>query len=379
MTSAVVPVAVGVRLRPRRPDPVSMPLTGPLVDRFGRVHDDLRLSVTDRCGLRCVYCMPEGGIEFQGPEAGLAIGEIAKVAGIARSLGVRSLRLTGGEPLLRRGVVELVGALSELGFEDLSMTTNGMALERFAPRLAAAGLQRVNVSCDSLRPERFSAIRRRGDLERVLRAMDAAEEAGLRPVKVNVVLMAGVNDDEVLDFAAFARSTGRTVRFIEYMPLDADRKWRDDLVVPGSEVLERIGRVYPLMAVPSDRGNAAASVGEAFEVPLAVRTGDAAPAERFAFVDAQGSGDRPGEIGVIRSVTQPFCGTCNRLRVTADGAVRNCLFSDEEISLLPALRRGDDEGIAAAFRRAVWGKRAGHGTDEGGFAVSRRSMSMIGG
>jgi len=331
-----------------------MPTSGPLVDTFGRVHDDLRISVTDRCNLRCTYCMPERGMTFLPGSAMLSFDEIVRVAGVARSLGVDAVRLTGGEPLVRRGLDRLIGRLSDLGFADLSLTTNGMLLTPVLPALIAAGLTRVNVSCDSLRPERFAAIRRRGDLASVLGSMDAAEAAGLPPVKVNVVLEAGVNDDEILEFAAFGRSTGRTVRFIEFMPLDAEGAWRRERLVPGAEVVRRIDSRWPLVAVE--------------------QVGDHAPAERFRFVDGA------GEVGVISSVTQPFCGTCNRLRLTADGAIRNCLFSDAELDVRRALRTGEqDEAIERQLRRAVWGKRPGHGIDEPGFLRPTRSMSMIGG
>jgi cyclic pyranopterin phosphate synthase len=332
-----------------------VPTEGPLVDRFGRVHDDLRLSFTDRCNLRCVYCMPETGMTFTPSARLLSADELERVGRVARSLGVRSVRVTGGEPLVRRGVVDLVARLAHLGFDDLALTTNGMLLERLAGALADAGLRRVNVSCDSLRPDRFAAIRRRGDLPTVLRAMDAADEAGLGPVKVNVVLVRGVNDDEVLDFAELARRTGRPVRFIEFMPLDGDRSWRPDRVVPGDQVLDRISERFVLEAV-------------------AAEADDHAPAERFRFADGR------GEIGVVRSVTRPFCADCNRLRVTADGAVRNCLFTNDELALLPLLRGGaSDDELAVVFRRAVWGKRAGHGMGEPGFVAPTRSMSMIGG
>jgi cyclic pyranopterin phosphate synthase len=331
-----------------------MPSSGPLVDTFGRVHDDLRISVTDRCNLRCTYCMPDRGMTFLPGAALLSFDEIVRVASVARSLGVDAVRLTGGEPLVRRGLDRLVGRLSELGFADLSLTTNGMLLAPALPGLVAAGLTRVNVSCDSLRPDRFAAIRRSGDLSTVLGSMDAAEAAGLPPVKVNVVLESGSNDDEIFDFAAFARSTGRIVRFIEFMPLDAQGAWRRDRLVPGAEVVRQIDKRWPVVAV--------------------VQAGDHAPAERFRFVDGG------GEIGVISSVTQPFCGTCNRLRLTADGAIRNCLFSDDELDVRRALRSGEpDEAIEWQLRRAVWGKRPGHGINEPGFLRPTRSMSMIGG
>jgi cyclic pyranopterin phosphate synthase len=331
-----------------------MPTSGPLVDPFGRVHDDLRISVTDRCNLRCTYCMPEQGMTFLPRSMLLSFDEIVRVAAVARTLGVSSVRLTGGEPLVRRGLSALVSRLAELGFDDLALTTNGMLLAEQAHALADAGLNRVNVSCDSLRTEQFAAIRRRGDLATVLRAMDVAEEAGLSPLKVNVVLVRGHNDDEVLDFAAFARTTGRVVRFIEYMPLDADGAWARDRLVPGNEVFRRIGGRWPLEAVTTDPG--------------------VAPAQRFRFADGH------GEIGFISSVTQPFCGTCNRLRLTADGAVRNCLFSDDELDARAVLRnQGTEDDLVHLLRRAVWGKHPGHGINEPGFLRPARSMSMIGG
>ena len=328
-------------------------LSARLVDRFGRVHDDLRISITDRCNLRCVYCMEEDQV-FQARDRLLTLDEILRVGAVARALGVRAVRITGGEPLVRHDAVEVVAGLARLGFEDLSLTTNGTRLARLAGPLAAAGLRRVNVSCDSLRADRFPTIRRRGRLEEVLQAMEAAEAAGLAPVKVNVVLMAGVNDDEILDFAELARTTGRVVRFIEFMPLDAPGTWSREHVVASDEVLEAIGRRWPLVEVKEP--------------------GDPAPAERYRFADGA------GEIGVIATVTRPFCATCNRLRVTADGAVRNCLFSNDERSLRDLLRSGaSDEAIAAVLCGAVEAKRAGHGIGEPTFIRSRRSMSMIGG
>ena len=364
MKKTTTPVPVALRHRRDRPladpapvsPPPAMPEVGPLIDRYGRVHRDLRISVTDRCNLRCVYCMPEEGVPLRPRHEILTFEEIARVAGIARKLGVRSVRFTGGEPLVRRGIVELIGRVAAVGFDDVALTTNGTALERLAAPLARAGLHRVNISCDSLRPERFSQIRRRGDLATVLRAMGAAEAAGLRPVKVNVVVIAGVNEDEVLDFAAFARSHQRVVRFIEYMPLDAQGRWTRKDVVASDHILAAIAARWPLEA-------------------LVTPEGDAAPADRYRFADGTG-----GEIGLVASVTRPFCGTCDRLRITADGAIRNCLFSDDEISVRQLLRSGgEDREIALALRRAVWGKRPGHGINDQGFLRPRRSMSMIGG
>ena len=353
------PVPVAISLRPHRERPESaavatMPLEGPLVDRYGRVHNDLRISVTDRCNLRCVYCMPEEGLSFLPRHELLTFDEITRLAQVAKSLGVSALRITGGEPLVRKGLPSLIARLSAVGFEDLAMTTNGTDLARVAGQLAAAGLRRVNVSCDSLRPERFAAIRRRGNLDVVLNAMSVAERAGLTPLKVNVVLLRGNNDDEILDFAAFARETSRIVRFIEFMPLDAQGQWDRTQLIPGQEVFERISKVWPLEAVGD--------------------TGGPAPAERFRFVDGS------GEIGMISSVTQPFCGTCNRLRVTADGALRNCLFSDDERTVRDLLRNGGtDADLSLLFRQAVWAKFPGHGINEPGFLSPARSMSMIGG
>jgi len=331
-----------------------MPTSGPLVDSYGRIHDDLRISVTDRCNLRCVYCMPEEGMTFLPHPELLTFDEIVRVAQVARTLGVSSIRLTGGEPLVRKDLAVLLTRLAALGFEDLAMTTNGVLLADSAERLAASGLRRVNVSCDSLRADRFGLIRRRGQLDVVLHAMDVAEAAGLSPLKVNVVLVRGRNDDEILEFAAFARDTGRIVRFIEFMPLDAEGRWGHRQVVSGGEVFEHISAVWPLETIDGDSGSA--------------------PAERFRFADGL------GEIGLISSVTQPFCGSCNRLRLTADGSVRNCLFSDDELSVRELLRgRGTDADLEALFRRAVWGKRPGHGINEPGFLRPVRSMSMIGG
>jgi cyclic pyranopterin phosphate synthase len=349
-------VSVSVRPHPSRRDAASSAVTsteGPLLDRYGRLHSDLRISVTDRCNLRCVYCMSEEGMTFLPRSEILSFEEIARVAGVARSLGVNSVRLTGGEPLVRRNVTELVRMLSAIGFDDLALTTNAMLLGALARPLVDAGLSRVNVSCDSLRPERFTTIRRRGDLATVLSAMDAAEEAGLGPVKVNVVLMRGANDDEIVDFAAFARKTGRIVRFIEFMPLDAQGQWGREQLVPGNEVFSRIDEVWPLEPVGD---------------------GAPAPAERFRFRDGI------GEVGLISSVSQPFCGTCNRLRLTADGAIRNCLFSDDEHAVRDVLRAGgSDEDIAQLLRRAVWAKYPGHAINEPEFLRPARSMSMIGG
>jgi cyclic pyranopterin phosphate synthase len=364
MTVVTVPTTVPIelrsgvgRLRPlldRIGDGPEMPSGGPLIDPYGRVHTDLRISVTDRCNLRCTYCMTDDAMTFLPSGELLEVEEIVRLATVAKRLGVTSVRLTGGEPLVRKEIVGIVAALSAIGFDDLSMTTNGTSLARMALPLADAGLVRVNISCDSLRPEIFAGIRRRASLGPVLEAMGVAESAGLGPVKVNVVLVPGKNDGEILDFARLARETGRIVRFIEFMPLDAAGRWRQDLVVSGRRVLDEIGAVYPLEAVGDPN--------------------DPAPASRYRFTDGH------GEIGVISSVTEPFCGTCNRLRLMADGAIRNCLFSDDELSLRDALRSGgDDAQIERIFRQSVWGKLPGHGINDPGFLRPARSMSRIGG
>lgn len=342
-----------VRLRPRS-EPCPTGTGVPLADTFGRVHRDLRISVTDRCNLRCTYCLPDGDVEFLPRDKILTFEEIVRVAGIAQRLGIRTVRLTGGEPLLRRGLEGLVGMLADLGFEDLAITTNGTLLSRHARGLADAGLTRINVSCDSLRPERFAAIRRRGALDEVLAGMDAAEAAGFPPVKLNVVLVAGVNDDEIEDLAAFSRATGRPVRFIEFMPLDAQEAWARDQVVASDVVVERIARRWPLRPVPQGT--------------------TAAPADRYVFEDGL------GEIGVIRTVTRPFCGTCDRVRLTADGCVRSCLFGSEERSVRELLRSSaDDAPIEDVLRQVIWSKRAGRGSDDLSLVRPERSMSMIGG
>jgi GTP 3',8-cyclase len=350
--AAVSSVPVLLRARPA----AALDTPTELIDGFGRVHSDLRLSVTDRCNLRCTYCMPEEGMDHQPRAELLTFDEIVRVAKVAHSLGVRSVRITGGEPLVRRDLPTLIRRLASVGFDDLALTTNGMRLARCAKDLVDAGLMRCNVSCDSLDTALFSSIRRGGDLSVVLAAMDAAESSGLPPVKVNVVLIRGVNDHEVEGFAAFGRKTGRTVRFIEFMPLDADGQWKRSAVVPGEEITARINALWPLQPVD----------------PPDVR--DPAPATLFRFVDGG------GEIGVVATVTQPFCATCDRLRLAADGSVHNCLFSNDGYSVRDVIRSGGtDEAIAAVFRRAVAAKRAGLGTDDVSLVRPAHSMSMIGG
>jgi cyclic pyranopterin phosphate synthase len=323
-----------------------------LVDGHGRVHRDLRISVTDRCNFRCTYCMPEDGLQWMAREDLLTFEEIERIARLlVERYGFDGIRLTGGEPTVRAHLPVLVAKLATLGV-DLSLTTNGATLGLLAPDLAAAGLGRVNISLDSLRPDRFEALTRRPDLHRVLDGIDSAVDAGFDPVKVNVVMIRGVNDDEAVDFATFGRERGVTVRFIEFMPLDADGTWSADSVVSQAEIVAAVDAVYPLE--PVARGTQ--------------------PAERFRYRDGG------GEIGVIPSVTQPFCGTCDRVRLTADGQFRNCLFAVDEYDLRAVLRGGGtDDDVAAVVERAVGAKWAGHGIGQVHFVRPHRSMSQIGG
>jgi len=328
--------------------------TNCLVDTYGRVHDDLRISVTDRCNFRCVYCLDEEA-EFLPRGELLTYDEIVRIASVARRMGVRTVRLTGGEPLQRRGIVELVERLAALGFSDLAMTTNGVGFARLAGALGRAGLRRVNISCDSLRPERFACIRRRGQMGPVLEAMDAAEAAGLEPVKVNVVLMAGVNDDEIEDFAAFARTTKRIVRFIEFMPLDAQSLWDRSRVLLADDMVALLSReICPLEDIPDPDPRA--------------------PATEYRFSDGI------GRVGFIASVSHPFCLNCNRLRLTSDGMLRYCLFAIEEADVKTLLRNGaSDAEIEKVIRGNVHEKWLGHEINSAKFVPPPRPMYSIGG
>ena len=324
----------------------------PLVDSFGRVHRDLRISVTDRCNFRCTYCMPEEGMAWLPRSEVLTFEELERVARLlVERHGIRSIRLTGGEPTVRAHLPVLVSKLAVLPV-DLALTTNGATLRLCAADLAVAGLRRVNVSLDSLRPERFAEMTRRDELATVLDGIDAALEAGLQPVKVNVVVVRGVNDDEVVDLARFGRDRGVTVRFIEFMPLDGGEGWAADQVVTQAEILERVGAAFPLTAI--QRGSE--------------------PAERFRYLDGR------GEVGVIPSVSQPFCEQCDRIRLTADGQLRSCLFSLEDHDLRGVLRNGgSDDELSTAIEACVGAKWAGHAINQVQFIRPRRSMSQIGG
>ncbi|HYM96403.1 MAG TPA: GTP 3',8-cyclase MoaA [Candidatus Sulfotelmatobacter sp.] len=327
-----------------------------LRDTFGRIADDLRISVTDRCNFRCVYCMPAEGLPWLSRDDVLTFEEIVRIARIlVRDCGVRTIRLTGGEPLVRRGIEDLTAMLSAIDPEvDLAMTTNGILLDDKAAVLRRAGLKRLNVSLDTLHSDRFKAIVRRDAFQRVLGGLEAARAAGFDPLKLNVVVMRGRNDDEILDFARLSRREGYEVRFIEFMPLDADGQWSADAVVQSRDIIEAIDREFPLEPAVDARP---------------------APATRFRFKD----GSRGG-IGVIPSVSDAFCRVCNRIRLTADGRLRTCLFSLREHDLRGPMRTGaSDRELAEAIAAGVWEKEEGHKIGQADFVRPARSMSQIGG
>ena len=345
-----------LRSRTAPPRGPARPTDPRLIDSFGRVATDLRISLTDRCNLRCTYCMPAEGLPWMPRAEQLTDTELVRLITIAvRDLGVHELRFTGGEPLLRRGLEDMIAASAALTPRpDISLTTNGVGLARRAAALAAAGVNRLNVSLDTLRPERFAEITRRDRLGDVLDGMVAAREAGLSPVKINTVLLRGVNDDEPVDLLRYAVGHGFELRFIEQMPLDAQHGWQRAEMVTAGEILAALRSAFMLTPDGHDRG--------------------AAPAERW-LVDGG-----PAAVGVIASVTRPFCGACDRTRLTADGQVRSCLFARTETDLRALVRGGSsDAEIADAWRTAMWGKLAGHGIDEPGFLQPDRPMSAIGG
>ncbi|GAC1321134.1 MAG: GTP 3',8-cyclase MoaA [Thermoleophilaceae bacterium] len=327
----------------------------PLHDQHGRRISDLRMSVTDRCNFRCQYCMPADGLPWLDRAEVLTFEEIERLVRLFVALGVRELRLTGGEPLVRREFPKLVAMLAAVeGLEDLSMTTNGYTLERDADELVAAGIRRVNVSLDSLQRDRFFQITRRDSLPQVLRGLEAlARHRSVHPIKVNAVAMRGFTEAEAIPFAEFARSSAFQVRFIEFMPLDADRSWSRDAVLSGEELRQMIDAVHPLEELPRE---------------------PSATARVFRFADGR------GEIGFINPVTEPFCSDCNRIRMTADGKLRTCLFSLEETDLRGPLRDGaGDEELAGLIRAAVARKELRHHVGERAFRQPERTMSAIGG
>jgi cyclic pyranopterin phosphate synthase len=348
----------------RRPDtPVARPADPRLVDRFGRVATDLRVSLTDRCTLRCTYCMPPEGLDWMPDERVLTDDELIRLIGIAvERLGVDEVRFTGGEPLLRRGLERIVAATAALrtssgGRPATALTTNGIGLAHRAQALADAGLDRVNVSLDTLDPARFAQLTHRDRHHHVLAGLTAAADAGLGPVKVNTVLMRGVNDDEAVALVKWAVTHGYELRFIEQMPLDPHGAWDRADMVTAAEILERLSASLTLTPV-TGRG--------------------ASPAEVWRVADA--AGGAVGRVGIVASVTRPFCGDCDRARLTADGQLRDCLFARHETDLRVPLRSGaDDEALAELWRAAMWAKRAGHGIDDPSFLQPDRPMSAIGG
>ncbi|GAA4267658.1 GTP 3',8-cyclase MoaA [Frondihabitans peucedani] len=359
-------VSLGIPTLPGRADPALPPrpsAAAGLIDPLGREATDLRVSLTDVCNLRCTYCMPAEGLPSLPRDQALTADEIVRLVTIGvRDLGIRQVRFTGGEPLLRRDLVEIIERCAALEPRpEISLTTNAIGLAERAERLAAAGLDRVNVSLDSLHAETFMKVTRRPFLNRVIAGVDAAAAHGLGPVKINAVLLPGVNDHEAPDLLAWALERGHELRFIEQMALDADHTWSRDSMVTAARVRELL----------SDR----------FDLALAVEPRDGAPAERFVATGRTGDDARlHGTVGIIASVTEPFCADCRRTRLTAEGSVRSCLFSHTEFDLRGLLRGGaTDLDVADRWREAMWAKPKGHSMNDAGFVQPDRSMSAIGG
>lgn len=361
-------VALGVptvrRAAEEFPVPADMPTAGPLLDTFGRIATDLRVSLTDRCNLRCSYCMPAEGVNWLPGEQLLRADELARLLHIAVTrLGITNVRFTGGEPLLVRHLEEIVAATASLRPRpELSLTTNGLGLAQRAAALAAAGLDRVNVSLDSVNRAHFAAITRRDRLAEVLAGLAAAKAAGLEPIKVNAVLDPATGPGDVVELLRYCLHHGYQLRVIEQMPLDAGHRWRRDATLTADDVLAALRPHFRLRPDPTPRGSA--------------------PAELW-LVDslAERGPDQPtGKLGIIASVSHAFCSTCDRTRLTADGQIRNCLFATEEANLRTLLRDGaDDDTIESAWRTAMWRKAAGHGINDPGYIQPDRPMSAIGG
>jgi cyclic pyranopterin phosphate synthase len=325
-----------------------------LHDKSGRQITDLRISITDRCNFRCVYCRSADPENYKEHDEILSWPELDRLAGIFLSLGIRKVRITGGEPLVRDGVEDYIARLHALGVADLSMTTNGHLLADRCEHLIQAGLRRINISLDSLDPAKFEKITRTRSFGAVMRGIDAAQKSRLAPAKINAVLVRGTNDDEVEAFADFARERGLIMRFIEFMPLDADRHWTRNRMVPAAEVYQRIHARWPLEQIPHERSETA---------------------RKFRFADGA-----PGEIGLIAPVTQPFCGHCSRIRLTADGKLRTCLFSKDDHDMRSLLREGaSDDDLVTYVRSVVMDKEEGHRINVPGFVPPSRTMVFIGG
>ena len=325
-----------------------------LFDKFGRQISDLRISVTDRCNFRCVYCRSADPENYRERDEILSWPELERLGHIFVGLGIRKVRITGGEPLVRPGVEQYIAYLKALGVQDLSMTTNGHLLAERCDALLDAGLHRINISLDSLDPIKFEKITRTRSYDTVMAGIDAAQATRFAPVKVNAVLVRGFNEDEVEAFAAFARERGLIMRFIEFMPLDADRHWSRELMVPAAEVYRRIHVQWPLEQIPHEKSETA---------------------RKYRFADGA-----PGEIGLIAPVTQAFCGHCSRIRLTADGKLRTCLFSKEDRDLRVLLRAHvPDDEIVEWIRGVVNEKEEGHRINKPGFVPPSRTMVFIGG
>ena len=325
-----------------------------LQDKFGRQITDLRISVTDRCNFRCVYCRSADPENYREHGEILSWAELERLAGIFLRLGIQKIRVTGGEPLVREGVEDYIARLHAMGVQDLSMTTNGHLLAERVERLLDAGLRRINISLDSLDAGRFERITRTKSFTSVMRGIDAVQNSRLAPAKINAVLVRGINDDEIEAFGNFARERGVVMRFIEFMPLDADRHWHREAVVPAAEVRQRIHARWPLEEIAHEKSETA---------------------RKFRFADGA-----PGEIGLIAPVTQPFCGHCSRIRLTADGKLRTCLFSKDDHDLRGFLREGGaDEDIETYIRSVVMEKEAGHRINAPDFHAPSRTMVFIGG
>ncbi len=362
MTMVRLGFPIPVRSAGADSDVSEAPTTGPLRDTFGRVARDLRVSVTDRCNLRCTYCMPADGLDWLGTDRVLGTEEFIRVLTVAvRDLGIRSIRFTGGEPLLRRDLEEIIAAVSSLTpAPEIALTTNGVGLARRVDALVAAGLRRINVSLDTVDSARFAQLTRRDRLSDVVDGLAAARRAGLDPIKVNAVLPDRSDLQRLPDLLRFCVEHGYELRIIENMPLDAEHRWDRASMVTADEILATLRQHVTLLPDTRPRGSA--------------------PAATWLVSHA----GRTGRVGVIASVTRPFCGDCDRTRLTADGALRNCLFADDETSLMPILRGGlpDDEvdaAIGRAWRADMWRKKSGHGVNEAGFVPPERPMSSIGG
>ncbi len=333
--------------------PLPGPLTGPVLDTYGRVHSDLRISVTDRCNIRCFYCMPEAGAQFQPVSSLLTFPEIVRFVKTAAPIGFRKLRLTGGEPLLRPKLPDLIAELSQLeGVEDLALTTNAVLLAKWARPLFAAGLRRLNVHLDTLDRARFEQLTRRDELGRVLAGLDAAAAAGFKSIKLNAVAMKGISEPDLVPLVRFARERDMEIRFIEFMPLDAQHIWSLEQVLTADDMLAMLEKEFGSIAPVADADSRA-------------------PATEYRFAN----GDR---IGFIASVSRPFCMNCNRLRLTADGKLRYCLFAREETDIRHLLGRPPEE-LDAAIRATIWQKWAGHEINRATFVAPQRPMYSIGG